>query len=125
STLDNPAAFATRTQPSYVLEDQLAVTLAAVVPSAGADTQQRVAERVVTLEPHQEQLTAGSWDKVVRALPQHVWTEEVSLRAGQAAEEHHDALRLPLRGCPIRRGRRDPPARACTRRILGSGHFAR
>jgi Domain of unknown function (DUF4365) len=126
STLENPAAFATRTKPSYILEDQLAVTLAAVVPSAGADVQQRVAERVVTLGPHQEELTAGSWGKVVRALPQSVWTEEASLHAGNAADRHHDALRLPLLGVAARY---DEAARArllahAREGFLGGDHLA-
>lgn len=102
STLDDPAMFAARTRPSYALEDQLATTLAAVVIAASADTQQRVAAHIVALPPHQEQLTAGSWGRVVRALPEKVWTEELSRRAGDVADDHHDALRLPLLGIAAR-----------------------
>jgi hypothetical protein len=102
STLDDPVAFATRTQPSYVLEDQLAVTLAAVLPSADSDAQERVAQRVITLEPHPEQLTAGSWARVLEALPDVVWTAETASRARMGADQHHDMLRLPLLGIAAR-----------------------
>jgi hypothetical protein len=102
AVLQDPLAFTTRTTPSYILEDQLAVTLAAVLSAAGSEAQHRVAERVVTLEPHQAQLTAGSWSQVLLALPQQVWTEDAALRAGKAADQHHDVLRLPLLGVAAR-----------------------
>lgn len=102
ATLDDPTDFIGRTGSAPGLEDQLVVTLAAVIPGADPGTLRRIVDRVLELEPHPKQLTAGSWAKVVRALPPSIWDEAAGVRAAAVAATHHDALRLPLLGIAAR-----------------------
>jgi hypothetical protein len=98
AALDDPSSFAERTTPSYLLDVELADTLAQLAPAGDCSAIALVAEHVVNLAPQSDQLPAQSWAKVVRHLPARAWGPDAAHRAGTRASEHHDALRVPLLG---------------------------
>lgn len=98
ATLAEPSDFEKRTVASYDVLTRLADTLADVIEAAPLASQLDVVERVLSLPPQQDQLAARSWARVVRALPDSLWTVDLAARAEQVSGDHHDVLRLRLLG---------------------------
>lgn len=98
ATLAEPLDFEKRTVASYDVPTCLADTLADVIEAAPLASQLEVVERVLSLPPQQDELAARSWARVVRALPDPVWTVDFAARAEQVSGDHHDVLRLRLLG---------------------------
>jgi hypothetical protein len=96
ATLSDLSAFDAKTSPSYLLDARLVETLAAVVPAASPIGRRAVVEHLVVLPAQDDQLLASRWSRVVRAVPNDTWDQEAALRVGQAADAHHEDLRLPL-----------------------------
>lgn len=96
ASIDDPAAFANRTRPTYLLHERLLDTLAGVAAAASLDVQRHVAERVSALPPQSDQSRATSWGRAAAALHSEAWLPGTATRAGQAAPGHHKALATPL-----------------------------
>lgn len=96
SALNDPASFVNRTSPSYVVEYRLLNVLANIVAAASPDVQRLVAERIDAIPAQTDQLVAGSWGRLVRALPDGAWTKRQAEHALTRAVKHHDELRYPL-----------------------------
>lgn len=97
-TIRNPALFAARTSPSYLLVPRLVDTLSGVVGAAGMDAQGAVAEAIAGLAPEPDQGLATAWARTAHALPSATWTDALARRIATAADGHHWSLRTPLLG---------------------------
>jgi hypothetical protein len=94
--LTDPAVFAARTTPTYVLSNQLIETLAGVVCAAGDDAARAVIEQVLDINRVELEIDAEAWARVVRALPAEAWTDSDVAQARDVADRHDDSLRLAL-----------------------------
>lgn len=97
-TLEDPAAFVSRTSPTYIVEHRLVETLARVAPTASSEVRRLVIARLAALPPQTDQLFATAWSWVVEALPDDDWTEESALQVAVVAHAHHTVLEMPLLG---------------------------
>ncbi len=96
ATIDNPATFADRTGPTYLLHERLVDALAGVAAAASLELQRQVAERVAALPPQSDQSRATSWARAAAALLPEAWAPDTATRASVAAGGHHKALATPL-----------------------------
>jgi hypothetical protein len=88
ATLREPAAFVSRTTPSYLVALQLIDTLAGAVPAAPPDVQEAVIQYLVELPVQSDQAYATSWARVADALPQSSWGREAIQRLAARGDDH-------------------------------------
>jgi hypothetical protein len=104
STLDDPAAFAERTQPSYLLDNELIETLSGLVAAADEPAQREVIGAVLALPAQEHQLLATAWTRVILALPDSAWTGDDAAELASGAAQHEFPLPDVLRGVAARLG---------------------
>lgn len=112
-TLEDPAAFVSRTSPTYIVEHRLVETLARVAPTASSEVRRLVVARMAALPPQPDQGIATAWSRVVAALPHDDWTKKSALQIAIVAHAHHAALKTPLLGVVSRH------SEDARRRLLG------
>jgi hypothetical protein len=95
-SLGDPSLFVTRTTPSYLLDNQLIETLAAVIPAGDDSGMKAVIAHLLALDGVQHELDARAWTRVVRAIPREAWTDEDIVRAREVADRHDTTLRYGL-----------------------------
>jgi hypothetical protein len=95
-SLEDPSLFVARTTPSYLLDNQLIETLAAVVRAGDDSGVKAVMAHLLALDRVQHELDARAWARVVRAIPREAWTDEDIVRAREVADRHDSALRFAL-----------------------------
>jgi hypothetical protein len=96
-TLRDPTPFAARTNPSYLIEPRLVETLAGVVFAASVGVRRSVVEYLVALPDPGIGILAHSWGRVLDALPDEDWDEELCLIIAKRTDAELGELRLPLR----------------------------
>jgi hypothetical protein len=96
ATLDDPSTFASRTTPSFWLDLRVIEVLGATAPATSATMTVKVVNRIADLPAQSDQALATAWSRIVDVLPKSVWTQDIAPRLYQAAQAHHDALRLAL-----------------------------
>jgi hypothetical protein len=103
-TLDDPADFVERVQPTFLVPYELIETLAGLVAAADLEAQREVVEALFGLPAQEHQLLATAWTHLVLALPESAWTSDDATRLASAAEQQHFPLSNVLRGVAARLG---------------------
>ena len=120
-TLSDASRFVKRTTPSYLLLPRLVETLAAVIPAASAVAHRAVVDLLVGLPAQEGQVVATAWARVIDALPERTWSENIGGQLAKTAEEHHPVLRSRLTAIIAKYDRQ---ARAALERDAAEGSTA-
>lgn len=102
ATISEPDAYADRINPNFALSWGLIEALSGVVGAAGLRVQRQVIRYIAALRPQHDYAIAEQWSRVLWALSERAWTEELALAVKPRFARHCRSLQVPLLGIAAR-----------------------